>query len=295
MSTLISYEKHLRHSVGKEQYFTGGKEYPSENYERINESSITVKRKRFWVQSRAYFPLCPLCQSHLQERSRPQKVEHVTGRGPGHSFDSSEEKSGQICTTCGWWYVQLQSHLDSDAEDVVRDDLTTYEGIISTFEPNEKWLFAMESLQQELRDFRKSLGEIPPGNPVEKLIGRILSQYHKCDVKHVGRVQDEGLDLILLRRDESIAVQVKHRDPERKGKSESVIPVREFVGVMVAEKYKKGLFVTTEMKYSSNATRYAAKVNHTEYAIELVDLVNIKDFLCLMQRRQWDEYDSLFS
>ena len=132
-----------------------------------------------------------------------------------------------------------------------------------------------------------ALADISPLE-VEDVVGRILSQYYNCDVRHVGRSHDEGIDLIVIASDQPVAIQVKHRSRARK--TAGVETIREFVGALVGSKFKKGVVVSTAERFTNEASSYASRATRNYCPINLVDLEHLRSMIAMISRDQQEEY-----
>jgi len=177
--------------------------------------------------------------------------------------------------------------VDEDLYEELFDD-STYEGTICSFDPS-LWTRPLQLVNAELSEFRRSLASIAPKD-METLIGQLLAQYMQCEVRHVGRAGDDGIDLIVIRGDSPMAVQIKHRVPGRRAKSESVVPVREFVGAILAEGFSSGLFVTTDETFSSAAKTLADKVRRRLIPLNLITVHDLRAFMGQIHLEAWQEY-----
>ncbi|WP_041702133.1 restriction endonuclease [Prosthecochloris aestuarii] len=115
----------------------------------------------------------------------------------------------------------------------------------------------------------------------EKLVGDVMKEFLGCQVDHVGKSNDGGIDLILMHSDRGpIPVQVKRRQAD--GKVESVALVREFRGAMVLAGFDEGLIVSTADHYSRQAM--AASVARPEHLLpQKIDLVDCRRFLDILR------------
>jgi len=225
---------------------------------------------------------CPYCNSSL--------IDNRLNYYPWRYHDI--KWYGVQCHTCCWWLIQRREKEDDDLSNMYNDDLETYEGVISKFD-QQLWAKPIKLVNTEVAEYRKALEQLNP-TEVEVLIGQLFSQYFNCDVKHVGRSKDRGIDLIVLKSDTNIAIQVKHRALSRKGKSEGVIPIKEFVGALVGDKYEQGIYVTTDEKFSPMAKEYAQKVRANWAPLNLVTARELQDFMGIFKTNQWSEYDSIW-
>nr|WP_320194268.1 restriction endonuclease [uncultured Desulfobacter sp.] len=106
----------------------------------------------------------------------------------------------------------------------------------------------------------------------ESLVKSLLKEHLSCDVfSATANVNspDGGIDLLVAHENGNIkcAVQVKRRI---KKNIEPVSEVRNFVGALVIEDFKKGIFVTTAEKYSSPAKKIPNKLGN-RLELELID------------------------
>lgn len=219
----------------------------------------------------------------------PEKLDNIFDHGTRSDYYATF--IGRKCLKCNWWYIQKNITLDNDETDVITYGLSTYEGVICRFDETP-WIKAMRHIEEELAEYHKSLASLKP-KEIERLIGEIFCQYHECDVLHVGRSHDKGIDLILVQGDTNIAVQVKHRT--RLNKKEGVSPVREFVGALVAEGFTKGLFVSTAVNFSQYAREYVEQVNRNFVPLNLIDINEIREMVGNISADQWSVYDKIWN
>ena len=149
------------------------------------------------------------------------------------------------CPSCGWWY----SWRAYDEE--VFTSIKLYPSVLLMMHSvNDKQLPLM-LLFQELNRRQDLLYKVAP-SVLEKVVGEILHHVYDCDVHHVGRTGDGGIDLILLHSDTPVAIQVKRR--ASMDYIEQIGVIREFLGAMVLKGYRRGIFVSTAKRYSRGAT-----------------------------------------
>ncbi|MCB1676989.1 MAG: restriction endonuclease, partial [Halioglobus sp.] len=126
----------------------------------------------------------------------------------------------------------------------------------------------------------------------EKLVGSILKDHFDCEVKHIGRSHDGGIDLILIRSNTDIVIQVKRRKSAIA--TEGVAVIRDLIGAMAIKDKRQGIFVTTANKFSREAQKaVAAVVNNKKVdKIELIDyskLINILQLVRNKTERPWEK------
>jgi restriction endonuclease Mrr len=108
-------------------------------------------------------------------------------------------------------------------------------------------------------------------------VASVFGEFMSCDAIHIGGPGDEGIDLILVDGNRKYVVQVKRRS--RRGATESVSSIREFVGAMVLKGEVRGLFISTAAQFSREAmeaAHTAGQIGVIEY-LELVDVKRLLD------------------
>ena len=279
------YTDYIRHRVGDKTAFPGGISQPSEHYRDVDSSSLTLARIPGIVDRFGSISRCPYCDAELQQN----RIEE-----PCHSVAMSTYSGAAIglrCVACNWWCIQRDATEDNDGSDILSHHLSTYEAVICRFE-EAIWSNALKCAEDELVEYRKGLKSLEP-KAVEKVVGRILSQYHRCEVNHVGRSHDKGIDLIVVKGDVDIAVQVKHR--YLSDKVQGVKPVREFVGAIVGEGFSTGLFVSTAPSFSKDASDYVARVNRNFVPLNLIDIRGLREIIGNISQAQWEVYEQVWN
>jgi restriction endonuclease Mrr len=116
---------------------------------------------------------------------------------------------------------------------------------------------------------------------MEKLVQSVFREHYSCDVEHVGRSHDGGIDLILVNADSPTVVQVKRR--KSLDHIEGVAGIREFLGATILQNGKNCIYVSTSKKFSEpaiEAAQQAIKVGAVE-SYELFDFDRFCDVLKL--------------
>jgi restriction endonuclease Mrr len=114
-------------------------------------------------------------------------------------------------------------------------------------EPTEEAAASCSELLLQERAFRNM-------EPIafERFVQTVLRHYFDCEVQHVGKSHDGGIDLLMVTRDEGLVpVQIKRRAYD--GAVEGVAVIREFLGAMVTEGYRSGVFVSSAPTFSRRA------------------------------------------
>ncbi|GAA2576845.1 hypothetical protein GCM10010411_06710 [Actinomadura fulvescens] len=106
---------------------------------------------------------------------------------------------------------------------------------------------------------------------LEKLVARVFAASGEyCEVVHVGRPDDGGVDVVLVEgEDTKILVQVKRREhPES---VESVSTIRNLLGTLVLESSNRGIVVSTADHFSYRARQAIGRAAKSGFIVRLVD------------------------
>ncbi|WP_150132346.1 restriction endonuclease [Prosthecochloris sp. GSB1] len=220
------------------------------------------------------FRNCPYCRDYLDERPGAVKME---GDPQFDSRHISIVLNRYVCEGCGWWYVKK---FVNDKDCVCQNysyGTTFYEGIIRYFNVSDIDI-PVETLRTHLSKYGDEVHHV---NPIlfEKLVASIIKDYFVCEVKHVGRSGDGGVDVYAVISDEPCLIQVKRRRDARK--AESVSTVRALIGSLVCANSAKGYVITTANDFSKHAKYAANNPNLKRYGIELT-LVTKQDLLNML-------------
>ena len=152
------------------------------------------------------------------------------------------------CNQCGWWYAIQDDDQCNNGAAVVAG------GILERFDLTSASV-PLEVLHYELANRAERISKIHP-NRMEDLVGSILAGVYDCEVHQLGYSRDGGVDLLLLKNDGQIAVQVKRR--ENNLKKEPVSLVREFLGASLLTGNFELIYITSGSGFTKGA-REAAK------------------------------------
>jgi Restriction endonuclease len=279
---IFRYLAHINHQHNEK---IGASSYPHDADElpRISNALLLPE----YLRAKEGFYACPYCSTDLVTKRR----EHVDPfQQQRLAYDSTVVS--KTCHRCSWWYLQVEYTADHHDFELVDRGYETYEGIISRFS-NDLWRQPILFVEQELREYRKGLASVS-GHEMEKIVGQLIAQYEECEVRHIGRTSDGGIDLLIVKGETTTAVQVKHRGSGRARKSEGIECVREFVGALVVEQYSRGLFVTTDAAFSKPAKDYAKKVSRVFIPLELATISDLRSMIGNIQQKQWNEHNRLW-
>lgn len=273
---VLDYSEHLEDSY---EYSQKG---PNSAIQRIDTSKPNDAQRFF--SKRGYCPFCSKDASLVFDHY----CHHTRNLCDFHGFVRVWE-----CTDCGWWEI-----LDKFSEE--KDFITEVDSLhwdnlkyaivrrydISKHETPVKTLIA------ELRRNKQLLYEMEPRR-LEHVTQYVFSSFYNCEVKHVGKSHDGGIDLIVIQSDEPILVQVKRRESPRA--TESVSTVREFIGAMYLKNARHGVIVSTAQRFSREAQNSARKIV-ADRKFLLFDLIDYGRFCAMLDvvkkddDKPWQEF-----
>lgn len=248
-NTIISYndyyyDKHEYHSIPN---------INTKTVDRIEDYSPSEVNKFFISEN-----ICPFCNIKLSTVLFATNSCTMT-------TDMFTTYIVKECPHCRWWTYKIQFEERSSTTCLNTDE--RYYGIIKEYKPQDKQI-PINVLSSELKKRPELLYDID-SYKLEELCQDILKGVYDCEVIHVGKTGDGGKDLLVLNSDSPIVVQVKRRtNPNH---IEIIDKVRELVGTLYIEDYRKGLFISTAKDFSKGSKKLAndllssRKVDYFEY------------------------------
>lgn len=211
---------------------------------------------------------CKYCQSKLQT-----PINDVRNTGGG--FDEIDQI--HACYNCGWWYARHSEGVYlGEGDTLIRNRLNF--AVLRKYEERSLDV-PLASLRNALQKRSDILYKIHP-TKLEQLVGDVLKDHFGCDVTHVGRSGDGGIDLYLIDGEQQWVVQVKQRQGTHA--REGVQVIRELVGAMAISQQRRGIFVTTAAKFTRGARNTATKAAFVG-AVERIDLIDMAKFIDILK------------
>lgn len=213
------------------------------------------------LAKRTTLPYCPHCEERLllvHHEVAYDRSEAAYDPYPEYRALASE------CTLCGFWIARTIGTFNDEW-------LTPF---VASFNPGSE-VPALTALIRELRTAGKhDLYSLDPKR-FELLVGSILSEFFTCEVRHVGRSGDGGIDLIAVGADNPLLVQVKRRTSVEA--VEGIEVVKTMFASMFAARANQGMIVTTAQRFTRGARSWARlpALRELGYEIELVDIRNL--------------------
>ena len=226
---------------------------------------------------------CPFCSSIMQ------RVYHAWAE-LNWGTNGYEGNVVLECSSCRWWEYNYTWECEGSSWDLDDFEKRTTRGIAKRFDLASATV-PLDILSEEATRRPEVLYETNPTR-FEQLVGHVFSAHYNCEVIHCGRSNDRGIDLILVNSDSPVLIQVKRRSNPRA--TEKVSAVREFLGSLVLQQARKGIFVSTAKKFSASTHDAAASVV-TRSIVDQFDLFDFDRFCAMLrtvgetQSRPWEK------
>lgn len=223
---------------------------------------------------------CPYCLSPLEKRVIFRWSEAL----------SNGLMNLYVCPICGWWERSERNAWATEQNGEIWS-VEYYIGQAKHYD--------ISDIDVPIQDLRRFLRRHPTYlayvNPIafEKLMADCLkSMYGPCEVIHLGRSGDGGIDLKLTRGDMgTFLIQVKRRG--NLSAKEGVQVVRELNGVLFREGQAKGMVITTAREFTPAA--YGETVIRTpttqRYEVKLVAFDDIVSMLNLPNSEPYEPWE----
>lgn len=199
------------------------------------------------------------------------------------------------CHQCSWWWEEEYEEIYIGEGDRLSKERKRF-GILNRYDVGSIEL-PINTLRNYLSKHTGILYDIHP-TKLEQLVGSVFRDHYECEVRHLGRTGDGGVDLLLIQGERQTVVQVKRRS--KKNVTEGVAPIRELIGAMILQGKKDGMFVTTAKSFSMPAKSAASQAPTKTADINKIELINcgkLVDILDLTmpkitapwENRRWNE------
>ena len=246
--------------------------------------SDRIERIGTWLESEfRTVTNCPYCSVELQVESH----ETVVGL-------SDEREAGAIwdCRNCAYWQVSSIEYFWNAP--IVIDHERAYISKLREFDHDLPEGCAPE-IAQWIRRHPQAWQTIDPYR-LERLTCDILRANHEeCEVIHVGRPDDGGVDVLFIDADENQwLVQVKRHANEKD--SEGVSTIRNLLGAMVLNRKLHGVVVSTADHFTFRAYEATENAAQVGYTVRLVDRGKLNRMIgAMLPDRTWRHVvESLF-
>jgi len=201
-----------------------------------------------------------------------------------------ERVQSTTCSLCGESYRQVhEDHYKTGDIGVMEKAVEcrgcgNWKGIFETSISSKEWLLpfirdfcphtqvpALTALLDEVQAKPRRVFSTTP-KQFEIFVGSVLSSFINCEIYHVGRSRDGGIDLVAVGADQPMMIQVKRR--ESPNAVEGVDVVRLLFASMFVRGAKNGMLVTTAHRFTKDANDWVhlPALRDNSYQIDLVAL-----------------------
>ncbi len=212
---------------------------------RVGESRQRHPRERINAES------CPCCAGAIVPVAdlSPSPLDGFPGSGY------------HICEACGFWRYGVNNM-------VTTPDFTVPFTLELNSQRETPSLIHLASAIYE----RPELLHKMESTRFEKFVGSVLREFFHCDVWHVGRSGDDGIDLVVVEKEEPMLVQVKRRT--KSSAVEGIDIVKLLFASAFVKGSSKGMVVTTAQRFSRVSKKWIQleKLKDLKFSMELVDV-----------------------
>lgn len=256
MKKLFAYEEYIRDDAFADP--SSDSLSKPEIYKLFNEANTST---------------CPFCKSSTNKPHESTRHETPTWLGGGRYY---ENEYVSCCSECGWWRIHTYMETDGYVEGI---STIIKNAVLKKYDLSSKDV-PIKTLQEYLRKNFDDVIHIHDSQ-MEKLVQSVFSEHFSCEVEHLGKSHDGGIDLILVQSDTPTVIQVKRR--RSLSHVEGVSGVRELLGATLLKGSKNCIYVSTCSKFSnpsSQAAERAVDLGILE-SYELYDFSRFSDVLKL--------------
>lgn len=227
--------------------------------------------------------LCPNCSFMFKGYLNRCRYVAILDKGTSKErrVSAFDDHTMLFCHRCGWWQIRKTI----DFGEYRAQWAHQYSSILANIDISGNDVMVAELRSHLVRNWNDR--QYISAGKAEDLVASILKEHLSCDVYHSSanvNAADGGIDLFVGSKDGKVltAVQVKRRI---NAKNESVKEVRNFVGALVLEGYRKGIFVTTAEKFTQVARDTANKPQLSRHQLEL-ELIDGLELLELLKAQE---------
>lgn len=221
--------------------------------------------------------ICPFCKKKITEvvfsKRDDTKNEWLFG-----SFWQSEIVVQ--CSVCGWWEHKYTNQSDAIIDGIRANDIEIDTAILRKYNDGDSKV-PIDLLRNYIETHPDKIYGIDAHKMAELVRFVFTDFYPQCKVIPLGKTRDGGKDgLIIDGNGKQTILQVKRRTSP--SATESVVPVRELLGVAILEEPPAScIFVSTADHFSKEAQKVAHRAV-TLKRVEQYELYNCQDFLNIL-------------
>jgi len=232
--------------------------------------------------------ICPFCQNDTNEVHNKSHRDFPQWLSGGYFY---RDEIVSFCSQCGWWRIKTYKETTGQIEGTSSE---IKNAVLRKYDLSDNGIPIL-CLQNYLKNKFNDVIHIHD-KQMERLVQSVFSEHYACNVEHVGKSHDGGIDLILIKSDKPIVIQVKRR--KKMSHVEGVSGIREFLGATLLKGSKNCIYVSTCRNFSESsqiAAQKAVEVGLVE-SYELYDFSRFSDVLKLTKKSNqepWEKFIEL--
>jgi hypothetical protein len=211
------------------------------------------------IQTRIETSSCPNCGSSFRiEEQHPGARRDYTGTRLYY----------HLCDSCGFWNFEVRDDAHWPSYTIPHIKRFDYETSIAS----------LSHLSKEMHQSQQKVYDMDP-TKFEVFVGSVVSDFLDCEVHHVGRSGDDGVDLIALVGESPLMIQVKRRqDPTS---TEGIDVVKLLFTSAFARGADRGMVITSAKQFTRPARLWSEsrKIVESGFKLKLVDINSLMSMI----------------
>lgn len=229
------------------------------NNKKIKYKNRDIFEDSFSMHDNLAIESCPFCQTPMR------RTWYSTVNKGDDNYDNGKFIL-KFCIKCAYWKFS-----GSDYSEACMDSPTNIiaSSLAAKFDRNPPAGCSAELAQFIVRN-PNYLNEINPIR-LESLVADVFKQNHRlCEVRHVGRPGDLGVDVLFVDSEETKwLIQVKRR--EKPNKPEGFSTLQSILGTLILNDSSHGIIVSTSNSFSRPLEKQRGIAQAKGYTIKLID------------------------
>ena len=229
------------------------------NNEEVEEDNHDYLNMEFYDHNNLRIEFCPFCQIPMKRKWHSLKDKNE---------DNYERQKFilKFCIKCAYWKF---SGLESSPRCMVAPTNIIATSLAAKFDEVSPDGCSSELAQYITRN-PNYLNKINP-HRLESLVADIFqANYKNCEVRHVGRPGDLGVDVLFIDSEKTKwLIQVKRR--EKSHKPEGFSTLQSILGTMLLTDEKHGIIVSTSDSFSRPLEKQRGVALEKGYLVKLID------------------------
>jgi hypothetical protein len=205
-------------------------------------------------------PVCPYCRCELRQRKFEDRASSEA------RWHYNREYILVLCHRCGHWEFE---GFEGGSKCMDGSTGVIASSVVAKF-PDQLPSGCDSELAQHLRRFPDAWHSLTPA-AMERFVAAIFRANHShCEVIHVGRPGDRGIDVIFVDSDcTRWLIQVKRRSVPKKAEGFSTL--QSILGTLALEGERNGIIATTADYFSYQARQEQKRARQEGFVVEFLD------------------------